>query len=89
MKARAEFRLDCFYIAKNNQPELLKNNIHLDLVFHPPSRRKYDLDNALASLKSGLDGVAEAWGVNDSRFRPITIDVGEPIKGGMVRLRVM
>jgi hypothetical protein len=38
----------------------------------------------LAAMKSALDGVAEALGVDDSRFRPILIDVGEVEKPGRV-----
>ena len=42
--------------------------IHLKIQFFPPSRRHYDLDNCVASIKSGLDGVADALKVNDRRF---------------------
>jgi crossover junction endodeoxyribonuclease RusA len=40
----------------------------LRLTFYPPSRRQYDLDNCVAAMKSGLDGVADALQVNDHRF---------------------
>lgn len=38
---------------------------HLDITFRPPSARKFDLDNLLASVKYGLDGMALALGVDD------------------------
>lgn len=38
------------------------------LAFYPPTNRHRDLDNLLASMKASLDGMAEALGVNDSRF---------------------
>ena len=89
-KAKALLREACFNLAKNAPVvKVPEGNIHLSLVFSPPSRRKYDLDNALASMKSALDGVADAWGVNDTRFRPITVDMGHPIKGGSVLLRII
>lgn len=42
--------------------------IHLLIEFYAPTRRRYDLDNALASMKAQLDGIALALGVDDSRF---------------------
>lgn len=38
-------------------------------VCWPAPRRRQDEDNVLASLKPFLDGVADALGVNDARFR--------------------
>lgn len=58
--------------------------IELDIEFVPPNRRAHDLDNCLASLKSGLDGVADAWKVNDKRFK-LTIHKADRI-GGMVKI---
>lgn len=42
--------------------------IKLALEFWPPSKRRMDIDNALARFKYGLDGIALALGVDDSRF---------------------
>jgi crossover junction endodeoxyribonuclease RusA len=57
----------------------------LNIIFHPPDRRHRDLDNMLASIKSGLDGVADAWGVNDREFK-ISLSVGNVIKLGVVKI---
>ena len=86
---KARFKSDCFFLAKKNgdpQFHAGMGTIPLTLIFHPPSKRKYDIDNLLASMKAGLDGIAEAWGVNDTRFRPITIDFGDVCKNGKVIL---
>lgn len=56
---------------------------HLDITFHPPDGRRRDLDNMLASLKSGLDGVALAMGCDDSEWS-LTIKKGAPRKPGCV-----
>jgi len=66
-----------------------EGNIHIKLTFYPPNKRGFDLDNMLARSKSLLDGVADAWNINDVRFRPITIDMGEPEKGGRVMLEII
>lgn len=55
----------------------------VSITFHPPSARRADLDNMLAAMKAGLDGVAQATGVDDSRWT-YRIARGEPIKGGRV-----
>jgi len=61
--------------------------IPLKIVFHPPDRRHRDIDNCLSSSKSLLDGVALALGINDSRFRPITIDFSDvPFPKGKVEV---
>lgn len=80
---RAKYRSDCMYLALGKCPEYT-DTIPLNIIFHPPSKRHMDLDNCLSSIKYGLDGVADAWGVNDKIFRPITIDFGEPVKHGKV-----
>src|SRR5574343_158176 len=57
--------------------------LRVSLRFCPPDVRRRDLDNLLAAMKSGLDGIADAIGIDDSRFR-IAVDWAGPITGGMV-----
>ena len=82
-KVKAKQRSDCFYIAKQEKPKF-NGNIPITIIFHPPTKHKRDLDNCLASCKGMLDGIADAWGIDDARFRPITIDFGEVVKNGAV-----
>jgi len=53
---------------------------HLHITFHPPDGKRRDLDNMLAAIKYGLDGVALAMGVDDREFNPITIGRGDPFR---------
>lgn len=55
----------------------------LSLTFLPPDRRRRDIDNLLASMKAGLDGLADAWGVDDSRWS-LRIEMGPVVAGGVV-----
>lgn len=57
-------------------------------VFHPPTRRKYDLEGAHAAMKPYVDGIAAALGVDDYLFYPALQDRGEPVKGGEVVIRI-
>ena len=52
----------------------------MDVMFYPPDRRSYDRDNLLARIKSGLDGMCDALGIDDSRFVTTTVGLGPPVK---------
>lgn len=61
--------------------------VRVSMRFCPPDKRARDLDNLLASMKSGLDGVADALGVDDSVFRP-AVDWGPVRPGGVVEIQL-
>lgn len=71
--AKKKYKKDCFYLAKREHAKFSDGNIPLIIRFYPPDKRRYDLDNLLARIKHGLDGVAMAFGINDVRFQPITL----------------
>lgn len=60
----------------------------LHLRFCPPDKRARDLDNMLASVKAGLDGIADGLEVNDHRFG-LLLTRAEPVKGGAVVVSVI
>lgn len=84
-RVEQNYKQACFWLTKEAQERLSGDRVHLTITFVPPDRRRRDLDNMHSSLKYGLDGVADALGVNDSIFRPVTLDVSDEI-GGMVRI---
>lgn len=57
--------------------------IPVTVTFYPPDRRQRDDDNMVGSFKSYRDGIADALGVNDRRFRPIYV-FADPEKPGRV-----
>ena len=61
--------------------------LHLSIEFVPPNRRGFDLDNLLARLKSGLDGLSDVLGVNDRNWS-LTITRSDTV-GGMVRVTIV
>lgn len=68
-RAKKEYRAACAWTAKAQGARRIKaDKLHLSLTFYPPTRRAYDLDNALARMKAGLDGLADVLGVDDSRW---------------------
>ena len=57
-------------------------------TFHPPDRRKRDIDNALAMMKPYQDGVCAALGIDDECIKRTILEWGEVVKGGKVVLRL-
>lgn len=86
-RAKKAYRAACAWTAKEQgaQP-LAAEKLHLTLVFVPPNRRAHDLDNCLARMKSGLDGLADVLGVDDKAWS-LTISKSDEV-GGMVRVEV-
>lgn len=71
----------------------------VDLEFRPPARRRDgsrnpsvpDVDNCVAALKAGLDGIADALGVDDRVFRlqpPQLLAASDDDAAGSVRVTV-
>ncbi len=61
--------------------------IYLQIVFNPPSKRRYDLDNCVARCKGMFDGIADGLGVDDSRFR-FGFEFGDAVKDGRVTVEI-
>lgn len=90
--AKVRARQEGYFAAKQAMagiPFAAQERIPLRVTFVSPDNRGRDLDNLLASLKHGLDGIAKALGVNDASFRPITIDsTVDQFKRGFVLVEV-
>jgi crossover junction endodeoxyribonuclease RusA len=69
------------------RPTFKAKEINMTITFRPPNNRRRDRDNLIAAMKSGMDGIAEAWGVDDSRFVP-TYRMGEPVARGEVIIEI-
>lgn len=61
--------------------------LNVTVTFLPPDSRRRDTDNMVASIKHHLDGIADAAGVNDSKFN-LTIRRGEAVMNGCVRVEL-
>lgn len=70
------------------QRKFQSDAVDVVVTFHPPTLRKYDLDNALAKAKRGLDAVAEAIGVDDAQWSEMRLKRGEKVKGGCVLVEI-
>lgn len=60
-------------------------SIALKVTFFPPDRRHRDDDNMIGSFKAARDGLADALGVDDRKFRP-QYHFAEPCKPGRIEI---
>lgn len=87
--AKVRARQDAYLLAKSAKQTLPEGALPLRIEFHAPDARKRDIDNLLAAHKAALDGIAQALGIDDSRFRPITLDyLKDEAKRGFVRIQI-
>ena len=86
-KVKKAYKLACAWqaVAQGVKP-MTKDALHLNITFVPPDKRHRDLDNMLASIKAGLDGLRDVLGVDDSNWA-LTIRK-TPHIGGMVVIEV-
>lgn len=86
-KAKKKYRHDCHWLSLQAKPEFQEGKIYLEITFHPPDNRKRDKDNIIAAFKAGQDGMADAWGVDDSLFSA-SYHIGDVVKHGSVSIEI-
>ena len=90
-KAKKAYRRTCWAEVLEQRAHLrgvVDGPLSLSLQFGPPDRRRYDRDNLLARMKSGIDGVCDALGIDDVRFVSVTVCDGAVTRGGAVWVRI-
>ena len=89
-RAKKKYREACYLSTLSQRPSLAQYeaSVSVELQFSPPDKRGYDQDNLVARMKSGLDGVADALGIDDQRFRLQAPLIGAVVKGGCVWVRL-
>lgn len=65
-----------------------EGELRVAMKFCPPTNRRRDQDNLIGSMKWGLDGLARALQMNDSKFRLDEPEIGELHEGGAVIVRI-
>ena len=87
-KAVKSYREECHWLTKASGIRIDWDGIvHLWITMCQPDRRHRDDDNCIAAFKAGRDGVAQALGLDDKRFRIHPWLSDEVVKGGQVRVR--
>ena len=89
-KAKAIYRSECERITLNalhNYPGGVSSFSTIKAKFYKPNNRHMDLDNMLASIKSGIDGMCDALQINDKQFSTIVIEKSDTI-GGYIEIEL-
>ena len=61
--------------------------VSVTMTFSPPDRRRRDDDGMIGSMKAARDGIADAIGVDDHKWR-VSYVIGQPVDGGRVLVEV-
>lgn len=86
-RAKAKYRAACGWEMKaQGVKQINASALHVSITFYAPDRRRRDWDNMLSSMKSGLDALSDAIGVDDSLWS-ITISKAKET-GGYVLIEV-
>lgn len=64
-----------------------EGRVPIHVEFHPPDRRNRDDDGCIGAFKSARDGIADALGIDDKRFKPVYWFM-EPCKPGKIIVRI-
>jgi len=81
------YRTTAMVLAKHCcNPRIPEGPLYLWVTFFPPDRRRRDDDNVFAGFKAGRDGIAQALGIDDNRFRYRPYLSDKRMEGGGVRV---
>lgn len=88
-KAVKGYRTEAWAKALEQSVRQIKSDPVLRFSFHPPDRRRRDLQNMPATQKAAIDGIADALGMDDQHFRiEWPTEWAEPVEGGCVIIEV-
>ena len=82
-----EYKEAGYYLTKAKTKPIGDGPVCVHVTFHPKVKRRRDIDNLIASIKSGFDGIAAALECDDSNFA-ITAGIGDVGEGGRVAVRL-
>lgn len=91
-KAKKHYRQDCYFnaMAQGGHTFALPegcSHLRASFTFRPPSRRRYDIDNLVARMKSGIDGLVDLIKIDDSLWE-MSFKMGDRARGGQVIVEI-
>lgn len=83
-KAKKQYRHACAQqMVVQGARRIQAEGLEVEFTFYPPTKRRIDMDNCIARMKSGIDGMADVLGVDDSRWK-MGFEMAE-VTGGFVK----
>lgn len=87
-RAKKKYREECSWKARaQGVRRIAAERLDVSFTFFPPTKHRHDVDNCIARAKSGIDGIADAIGVDDSCWRMI-FEVAEQAPGGKIEVTI-
>lgn len=88
-RAKKSAKNVAYYITKQaGIGKIEADSITVRYSFYPPSKRTYDMDNLIASMKAAADGIALAIGIDDGKWQLGVSQRGPVEKNGMVMVEL-
>ena len=88
--ARKAARRTAFTLARQQLVRHPMPDAELIFTYSPPDRRRRDVQNMPELLKAYIDGIADAMGCDDNKFRPVyPSEFGPVVKGGAVLVHII
>lgn len=80
---------EAFWLAKEaGVGKIEAETISVRYAIYPPDRRARDQDNIIASLKAYADGIAQAIGIDDSKWNISIAPRGAVERNGMIKVEL-
>lgn len=85
---RATARILTYEAAQKLRIRNIVGKVNVEFHFYPPDNSRRDEDNLLASMKAGIDGIADAICVNDYFFHYLEMTIHGACPEGKVLARL-
>ena len=87
--AARSYKADCLWeCMRQGVKASVADNAAVEITYHPPREGRFDWDNISARAKQGFDAVAEAVGIDDGNWWPVTLHRGQKLKHGCVMIHI-
>ena len=86
-RAKRSYKNAAWALATKSKHPMPQARLCVHMAFCPPDNIRRDMDNMIAAMKAGLDGISLAIGVDDHLFN-LTAEIGPVGKPGLVRITI-
>lgn len=88
-KAKSHAKERAFWLTKEARiGKIEAERLSVRYVIFPPDRRARDQDNIIASIKAYADGIAQAIGLDDSKWDISIVSGGSRGREGMIKVEL-
>lgn len=86
-RVKRSYKAMAWALATQAKQPMPQARLCVHMAFCAPDRIRRDMDNMIAAMKAGLDGISSAIGVDDHLW-VLTVERGPIIKPGVVRVTI-